>query len=167
MLSATGELLGAEAADLADEFLGSPAPAPPVVEMTAMEIGEPPKEPEPEESSAAVAEGEVEDRGEVETQAQELERGMRTMAGNNLVWRFCAYGFLKNLQFFEPYMWVVLYSWGLSLTQIGLLVSVEKVRLAAQPLRQHRKQRRCFRLERASVLEQASTAPQAKGGVLD
>jgi hypothetical protein len=29
---------------------------------------------------------------------EEMERGKALMAGNTLVWRFCAYGFLKNLQ---------------------------------------------------------------------
>lgn len=37
-------------------------------------------------------------------------------------------GGCQNLKFFEPYLWIVLVSWGLSLTDIGLLVSVEKVR---------------------------------------
>ena len=32
-----------------------------------------------------------------------------------------------DLKFFEPYLWVVLVEWGLSLGQVGLLVSVEKV----------------------------------------
>ena len=32
-----------------------------------------------------------------------------------------------DLKFFEPYLWVVLVEWGLSLGQIGMLVSVEKI----------------------------------------
>lgn len=48
------------------------------------------------------------------------------MRGNTLVWRFCAYGFLKNIKFFKPYLITVLLSWGMSLSQIGFLVSVEK-----------------------------------------
>eukprot|EP00946_MAST-07B_sp_MAST-7B-sp1_P003111 g3111.t1 len=49
------------------------------------------------------------------------------MRGNTLVYRFCAYGFLKNLKFFEPFLVTVLLKWGLSLTLVGALISVEKV----------------------------------------
>ena len=43
-------------------------------------------------------------------------------------WRLRASSVINpDLQFFEPYLWVVLVEWGLTLGQIGLLVSVEKV----------------------------------------
>ena len=64
---------------------------------------------------------------EGESKAEELARGQALMKGNTLVYRFCAYGFLKNLQFFEPYLWVVLVNWGISLGRIGLLISIQKI----------------------------------------
>ncbi len=58
--------------------------------------------------------------------ADDLARGRALMRCNSLVARFCAYGLLKNLKFFEPFLVVVLTKWGLSLAAIGGLVSVEK-----------------------------------------
>ena len=57
----------------------------------------------------------------------DLERGRALMRGNTLVYRFCLYGLLKNLKFFEPFLVTVLLKWGYSLTLIGALMSVEKV----------------------------------------
>ena len=57
----------------------------------------------------------------------DLERGRALMRGNTLVYRFCLYGLLKNLKFFEPFLVTVLLKWGYSLTVIGALMSVEKV----------------------------------------
>ena len=37
-----------------------------------------------------------------ESKEAELERGKALMAGDSLITRFCLYGFLKNLKFFEP-----------------------------------------------------------------
>jgi hypothetical protein len=34
---------------------------------------------------------------------------------------------MARWQFFEPYLWVVLVNWGVSLTRIGLLISLQKV----------------------------------------
>ena len=59
--------------------------------------------------------------------ADDLARGRALMRCNFLVARFCAYGLLKNLKFFEPFLIVVLTKWGLSLAAIGGLVSVEKI----------------------------------------
>lgn len=64
---------------------------------------------------------------EEESEEEELARGKAMMKGNTLVLRFCLYGFLKNLMFFEPYLWIVLVQWGVSLGKIGLLISVQKV----------------------------------------
>ena len=58
---------------------------------------------------------------------EELARGRELMRCNSLVYRFCLYGFLKNLRFFEPFLVTVLLRWGLSLTLVGTLISVEKV----------------------------------------
>lgn len=40
------------------------------------------------------------------------------------IWKFCAYGFLKDLRFFEPYLLIYLMNSGLSLFQIGILYSI-------------------------------------------
>ncbi len=49
----------------------------------------------------------------------ELNRSQKVM-----LWKFCAYGFLKNLQFFEPFLYLFLLHKGLEFVQIGLLISV-------------------------------------------
>ena len=41
--------------------------------------------------------------------------------------RFCLYGFLKNQQYFEPFLWLALLGKGLSFTQIGLLVGFREI----------------------------------------
>jgi MFS family permease len=48
----------------------------------------------------------------------------RFIEGNSLVWRFCLYGAIKNLQFFEAYLLLILLEWGYSLFQIGILSAV-------------------------------------------
>ena len=53
---------------------------------------------------------------------------------NTLIVRFCLYGYLKNLKFFEPFLVTVLLKWGLSLTTIGALISVEKMTCYAMEL---------------------------------
>lgn len=41
--------------------------------------------------------------------------------------KFCAYGLLKNMKFFEPYLIIFLMSHGLSLFQIGILITVREI----------------------------------------
>ncbi|MFP4364195.1 MAG: MFS transporter [Spirochaetia bacterium] len=41
--------------------------------------------------------------------------------------KFCAYGFLKNLQFFEPYLIIFFRVSGISFLQIGILFSVREI----------------------------------------
>ncbi len=41
--------------------------------------------------------------------------------------KFCAYGFLKNLKFFEPYLLIYLMSNDINLFQIGMLIAVREV----------------------------------------
>jgi MFS family permease len=41
--------------------------------------------------------------------------------------KFCAYGFLKNLRFFEPFMVLFLLNAGLTYLQIGLLYSLRMI----------------------------------------
>lgn len=41
--------------------------------------------------------------------------------------KFCAYGFLKNLKFFEPYLIIFLLNNHLNLTQIGILIAIREI----------------------------------------
>ncbi len=41
--------------------------------------------------------------------------------------KFCAYGFLKNLKFFEPYLIIYLMSNNINLFQIGVLIAIREV----------------------------------------
>lgn len=43
---------------------------------------------------------------------------------NSLVWRFCMYGAIKNLQFFEAYLILILMEWKYDLFQIGVLNAI-------------------------------------------
>jgi MFS family permease len=45
---------------------------------------------------------------------------------DNQIKKFCAYGFLKNLKFFEPYLMVYLLGFDLNLFEIGLLYSLRE-----------------------------------------
>jgi MFS family permease len=46
---------------------------------------------------------------------------------DKLIYKFCFYGFLKNLKFFEPFLIIYLLSYDLSLFKIGLLYSVREI----------------------------------------
>lgn len=48
-------------------------------------------------------------------------------AARNQLIRFCLYGFLKNLQFFDPFLVLAFRDKGLSFTQIGVLISFRAV----------------------------------------
>lgn len=41
--------------------------------------------------------------------------------------KFCIYGFLKNLKFFEPYLLIFLMGKGISLFEIGLLIGIREI----------------------------------------
>lgn len=45
---------------------------------------------------------------------------------DRLIWKFCFYGFFKNLKFFEPYLFIYLLSKGLDFFHIGLLYSIRE-----------------------------------------
>ncbi|MCK4282835.1 MAG: MFS transporter [Candidatus Brocadiae bacterium] len=49
----------------------------------------------------------------------ELDKAQKTM-----LFKFCAYGFLKNLRFFEPFLYLFFLTKGLTYTQIGVLIGV-------------------------------------------
>lgn len=40
------------------------------------------------------------------------------------IWKFCAYGFLKDLRFFEPYLLIYLMAASLNLFQVGILYAI-------------------------------------------
>ncbi len=42
------------------------------------------------------------------------------------IWKFCAYGFLRDLKFFEPFLIIFLMQSGLNLFQVGLLYSIRE-----------------------------------------
>ncbi len=44
-----------------------------------------------------------------------------------IMWKFKLYGFFKNLQFFEPYLLLILINWGYSFFHIGILVMIREV----------------------------------------
>ncbi|HDZ22351.1 hypothetical protein LCGC14_0203990 [marine sediment metagenome] len=41
--------------------------------------------------------------------------------------RFCLYGFLKNQQYYDPFLWLALLAKGLSLTEVGLLMGFRAI----------------------------------------
>lgn len=43
------------------------------------------------------------------------------------IWKFCFYGLLKNLKFFEPYLLIYLLGMNLSLFKIGILYSIREI----------------------------------------
>ncbi|RRD94184.1 MFS transporter [Clostridiales bacterium COT073_COT-073] len=43
------------------------------------------------------------------------------------IWKFCFYGLLKNLNFFEPYLLIYLLGMGFSLFQVGVLFSIREI----------------------------------------
>lgn len=43
------------------------------------------------------------------------------------IWKFCFYGLLKNLKFFEPYLLIYLLGMGLSFLKIGILFSIREI----------------------------------------
>lgn len=45
---------------------------------------------------------------------------------DKLIWKFCFYGFFKNLKFFEPYLFIYLLSKDLSFLEIGILYSIRE-----------------------------------------
>ena len=44
-----------------------------------------------------------------------------------MLWRFCLYGFLKNQQYFEPFLVLAFLEKGLSFFQIGLLIATREI----------------------------------------
>lgn len=51
----------------------------------------------------------------------------REIKKDRQIWKFCFYGLLKNLKFFEPYLLIYLLGIGFNLFNIGILFSVREV----------------------------------------
>ena len=55
-----------------------------------------------------------------------MENIKRKIVRDPIIWKFCAYGFLKNLKLFEPYLMIYLLGIGQNLFSIGILYSVRE-----------------------------------------
>ena len=51
----------------------------------------------------------------------------KTILNDSLIKKFSLYGFLKNLKFFEPFLLIFLLNKGLTLLQIGFLISIREI----------------------------------------
>lgn len=51
----------------------------------------------------------------------------KTIKKDKQIWKFCFYGLLKNLRFFEPYLLIYLMNFGLNLFKIGILFSIREI----------------------------------------
>ncbi len=56
-----------------------------------------------------------------------MEKILETIKSDKQIKKFSAYGFFKNLRFFEPYIILYLLDNGLNLLQIGLLYSIREI----------------------------------------
>ncbi len=61
------------------------------------------------------------------TEKENEENIHREIIRDIQIWKFSFYGLLKNLKFFEPYLYLYLLSIGINLFQIGLLFSVKEI----------------------------------------
>ncbi len=43
------------------------------------------------------------------------------------IWKFCFYGFFKNLKFFEPYLLIYIMGLGINLFQVGVLYAIREI----------------------------------------
>jgi len=50
-----------------------------------------------------------------------------TILKDKQYYKFCIYGFLKNLRFFEPFLLLFFYSKGISFLQIGILYAIREI----------------------------------------
>ncbi|QEK12975.1 MFS transporter [Crassaminicella thermophila] len=51
----------------------------------------------------------------------------KNIKNDHQIWKFCFYGLLKNLKFFEPYLLIYLLGMGFNLFKIGILFSIREV----------------------------------------
>lgn len=57
---------------------------------------------------------------------QDIFATYKTIKRDPQIWKFCFYGFFKNLKFFEPYLYIYLLGMGYGLVQIGLLFAIRE-----------------------------------------
>ncbi len=50
-----------------------------------------------------------------------------TIKKDRQIWKFCLYGFFKNLKFFEPYLYIYFLALSFSLFHIGILFSIREI----------------------------------------
>ena len=55
-----------------------------------------------------------------------LNEKQKKITSDRQIKKFCAYGFLKNLKFFEPYLLIFLMGKGISLFEIGILIAIRE-----------------------------------------
>lgn len=56
-----------------------------------------------------------------------MNHNKKTFIKNLQYYKFCAYGFLKNLRFFEPFLFLFFIDKGLNFLQIGILYSIREI----------------------------------------
>lgn len=56
-----------------------------------------------------------------------LSEQQKNIQSDSQIKKFCAYGFLKDLKFFEPYFLIFLMGKGISLFEIGILIAVREI----------------------------------------
>lgn len=56
-----------------------------------------------------------------------MENIYKTIKKDKQIWKFCFYGLLKNLKFFEPYLLIYLLGMGMSFLKIGILYSIREI----------------------------------------
>ncbi len=56
-----------------------------------------------------------------------MSKVYRDIKSDNQIWKFCFYGLLKNLKFFEPYLLIYLLGMGFNLLNIGVLYSIREI----------------------------------------
>lgn len=52
---------------------------------------------------------------------------LKEIKNDKQIKKFCVYGFLKNLKFFEPYLLIFLMGKGITLFQIGILIAIREI----------------------------------------
>ncbi|WP_066496053.1 MFS transporter [Abyssisolibacter fermentans] len=56
-----------------------------------------------------------------------MENVYQTIKRDKQIWKFCFYGLLKNLKFFEPYLLIYLLGMGMSFFKIGILYAIREI----------------------------------------
>jgi len=65
--------------------------------------------------------------GIIKTERELMQKAIAEIKKDKQIFKFCLYGFLKNLKFFEPFLIIYLLSMDLTLFKIGILYSIREV----------------------------------------